>query len=405
MPLTDVGCALTDAGHHVTMTTNTELADEVTELDLAAIPVDFTLDTSADRSTQDPMKLAMQMVKPAGMRQLGRNLLAAVEDVPADIVLMTPFAELAGHPLAEARDVPSMGLRLQPLSTTAEFPPALVGGWNGGPVVNRAVGTSLTRWFDRIYSSTIAGFRDELGLPRRSARASRRCRTDHQWPILHGFSPTVLARPADWRQGLDVTGYRWPRPVPGWRPTPELVEFLAAGPPPVYVGFGSLILPDAAAGALAEAVYGGLRLAGVRGIIQSGGTRFPEPHDDSLCLIGPMPHEWLFPRMAAIVHSCGAGTTAAALRAGRPSVAVPSPGGDQPFWATRLTRMGACSATIPRPRLSSEGLADAITAAITAPEYRDNASAAADEIDSEHGAQNAVDLVEQVLDDTDTVTS
>ena len=70
------------------------------------------------------------------MRQLGSNLLAAMSDTPADIVLLTPFAELAGHPFAEARGIPSLGLRLQPMSATGDFPPSLLGAWSAGRVVN-----------------------------------------------------------------------------------------------------------------------------------------------------------------------------------------------------------------------------------------------------------------------------
>lgn len=400
MPLTDIACGLIDSGHAVTMTTNTELVDELTALGIDARPVDFTLEEGADPATDDPMKLAMQMVKPKGMRQLSRNLLAAVDDVPADIVLLTPFAELAGHPLAEARGIPSVGLRLQPISATGDFPPTLLGAWNAGSMINRSAGRSAARWFDRLYGKTLASLRADLDLPSRSARSLRRERTANNWPILHGFSPSVVPRPQDWRPGLEVVGYWWPRSTSEWAPPADLERFLAEGPPPVYVGFGSLMLPPDDAAKLAETVRQALHTAGVRGIVQSGGTSLEPAAGDNILTVGPVPHDWLFPRVSAVVHSCGAGTTAAGLRAGVPTIAVPSPGGDQPFWARRLTALGASPAAIPRPKLTVSRLAAAITATLDDEQYRARAQEISTAIAVENGAPTAIAAITNILDIT-----
>ncbi|WHU47108.1 glycosyltransferase [Gordonia sp. L191] len=398
MPLTDIGCRLRDAGHHVVLTTNTDLADEVRACGLDAKPVDFYIDSAIDPDSTDPRKLAMQMVKPAGMRQLGRNLLAAVDDVPADIVLLTPFAELAGHPLAEARGIPSVGLRLQPLSATGSYPPSLLGTSSAGKFVNRAVGRSAGRWFDRIYRGVLADLRTDLGLPRRSARSLRNARTAAQWPILHGYSPNVLPRPADWRPGLEITGYWWPRRSSEWVPDADLRTFLESGAPPVYVGFGSLMLPPDEAADLSALVHRAVTTAGVRAVVQSGGTDLESSDDERIFSVGPVPHEWLFPRVSLAVHSCGAGTVAATLRAGIPSVGVPSPGGDQPFWARHLQQLGASAATLPRPRLDADRLAAAIGETLEKSRYRDAAAQLGLEISREDGAGRVVEAVEGLLD-------
>ncbi|GAC67500.1 glycosyltransferase [Gordonia soli] len=398
MPLTDIACGLIASGHHVTMTTNTELVDELTVLGIDARPVDFKLDQGAGPATDDPMKLAMQMVKPKGMRQLSRNLLAAVADVPADVVLLTPFAELAGHPLAEARGIPSAGLRLQPMSATYNFPPTLLGAWNAGSVINRSTGRSAARWFDRFYGKTLASLRADLDLPSRSARSLRRERTANNWPILHGFSPSVVPRPDDWRASLEVVGYWWPRNTPGWTPPADLERFLVAGPPPVYVGFGSLMLPPDDAAQLAETVRQALESARVRGIVQSGGTSLEPAAADNIFTVGPLPHDWLFPRVSAVVHSCGAGTTAAGLRAGVPTIAVPSPGGDQPFWARRLTALGASPATITRSKLTASRLAAAITATLDGGQYRTRAQDISTAIANDDGATAAIATITNILE-------
>src|SRR5262249_9104568 len=136
------------------------------------------------------------------------------------------------------------------------------------------------------------------------------------WPELHleGYSPLVVPRPPDWGPGHHVTGY-WHLEAPrGWRPPTDLAAFLAAGPPAVYVGFGSNANRDAEG--VTRLVTRALRKAGVRGILATGwgGLREVE-RSDQFFPLEAAPHDWLFPRMAAVVHHGGAGSTAAGLRA------------------------------------------------------------------------------------------
>lgn len=153
---------------------------------------------------ENPAKAVMRFMSPKGMQATGEGLLRTLRDEPADILLLSPFAELAAHPLAEARGVPSIGIRLQAMSTTADFPPSILGGWSAGPMLNRAAGRFGAGWVDRYCAKPITTLRSQLGLPKVSARALRRRRTEAEWPILHGFSPTVVPRPRDWRRGLEV---------------------------------------------------------------------------------------------------------------------------------------------------------------------------------------------------------
>jgi sterol 3beta-glucosyltransferase len=330
------------------------------------------------------------------MRLAGEALLAALRDEPADVLLLSPFAELAGHQLAEARNIPSIGVRLQPLSRTADFPPAILGSWSAGALVNRTVGHLATATIDRLYSRTIAGFRDRLGLPRMSARALRQRRTEAGWPILYGFSPAVVPRPADWRPGLDVVGYWWPERPIGWQPPNEVVSFLESGPPPVFLGFGSLVMARDEALRLSELVPRALRMAGVRGVVQAGWAGLNAASDEILT-VGDIPHDWLFDKVAAVVHACGAGTTAAGLRAGVPAIAIPEPGGDQPFWARRLAGLGVSAATLSRRELTADRLAAAIDSALTDATYRANAKKLASRIAEEDGAEKAVVAVERLV--------
>jgi sterol 3beta-glucosyltransferase len=397
-PLTGIGVRLLQAGHRVVMAAYTPFADLITGcgLEFRELPVDFTPGTD---NTDNLAKAFAELFAPSGMRKMGRQILEALSDVPADILLLPPLSELAGHPLAEAKGIPSVGVRLQPASATATYPPTVLGAWSAGAIGNRFAADAGAWTIDRLYGGVVAGFRRDLGLPKVSARVLRRQRTQAKWPILHGYSPSVLPGPADWRPELQVVGYWWPALQPDWRPPEALTDFLAAGPAPVFVSFGSTTTTKQRTEQLANIITSALRQAGVRGVIQAGWAGLNVTRDDVLT-IGDVPHEWLFPQMAAVAHHCGAGTTAAGLRAGVPTIAMPNPVGDQPFWAKRLQELGASAATIPQRKLTADRLADAIHVAVTDRRIRDTTQQLAGAIAAEDGAAHVLAIVESLTPTT-----
>jgi sterol 3beta-glucosyltransferase len=212
-------------------------------------------------------------------------------------------------------------------------------------------------------------------------------------PILYGFSPRVFSRPSDWGPHIHITGYWFLDHLPGWEPPRDLQDFLAAGDTPVYVGFGSMNTrdPESATRLVCQA----LERAGRRGVLITGmGGLQKGDLPAHVYAAESLPHDWLFERVSAVVHHCGAGTTAAGLRAGRPTVCVPHMG-DQVFWARRVCALGAGPAYIPRKRLTVENLAHAIDQATTDPSIRERARAIGEAIRSEDGVGAAVDLALQ----------
>jgi sterol 3beta-glucosyltransferase len=215
-----------------------------------------------------------------------------------------------------------------------------------------------------------------------------------QTPVLYGYSPAVLPRPADWDESTHVTGYWFLNPEGAWTPPPALVEFLQAGPPPVYVGFGSMSHREPEE--TAQLVLQALAQTHQRAILLSGwsglqGLEAP----DSVFTIDAIPHAWLFPRVAAVVHHGGAGTTAAGLRAGVPSVVIPF-FGDQTFWGQRIAQLGVGPAPIPRQKLTVERLAQAIGQAANDREMRQHASSLGSTIRAEDGIARAVAIMQQI---------
>jgi len=190
-----------------------------------------------------------------------------------------------------------------------------------------------------------------------------------------------------------MTGYWFLDDAQEWLPDSKLSAFLDAGPPPVYIGFGSMAGRDPER--LGTIAVEALQAAGVRGIIATGwGGLRTGSLPDSILKIDQAPHDWLFPRMAAIVHHGGAGTTAAALRAGKPSVIVPF-FGDQPVWARRVYEIGAGARPIPQKKLTAENLASAISNVTGNAGMRRTAEDLGEKIRSENGVDAAVAIIER----------
>lgn len=318
----------------------------------------------------------------------------------SDLLLLEgPVGSLLGYHVAEALDIPSIGVFFQPVSATGQFAPPPLTDRSFGQCGNH-LAWRLGDLGEKVYTPLINDLRATLGSPTQSRRSYQRRRAA-TWPILYGFSQHVVARPIDWRDGLDVTGYWWPIDAPTWQPPSEVVQFLHAGPPPVFVGLGSTA--TAQGERLSALIVSALRQAGVRGILQSGWAGLRGEGSDMLT-VGELPHAWLFPQMAAIVHHGGAGTTAAALRAGVPSIPVTGIM-DQPFWARRVHTLGAAPAPLRRSALTTKSLAEAVTATLTEPGYTQRAQQLSHCLRSEDGEGTATDLISAHLDRWDVGSS
>jgi sterol 3beta-glucosyltransferase len=204
----------------------------------------------------------------------------------------------------------------------------------------------------------------------------------------------VVPRPPDWKPWHSETGYWFAPPADDWSPPPELEAFLAAGPPPVSVGFGSMSGRDPARAA--RVVLEAVRLAGVRAVLVTGwGGLAAADLPPGVFTIDQAPYDWLFPRVAAVVHHGGAGTTAAGLRAGRPSILCPFIV-DQFFWGRRVHELGAGPRPIPQKRLTSEALAGALREATTSAPIQAAAADLGRRLAAEDGVARAVALIERI---------
>jgi sterol 3beta-glucosyltransferase len=302
---------------------------------------------------------------------------------------------LYGFDLAERLAVPHIQLAVIPLTPTAEFPmmglPASLSflpGYNrfGFHIYGRltwlTMGRTINRWRTGV-----------LGLP--AITGSTYLARQRRQPLLYGYSPLVVPRPADWPANIHVTGYWFPEDR-AWRPPESLLRFLEAGPAPVFIGFGSMPVkdPQAATTMIGQAC----RIGNLRAIVQAGWAGLaPVELPENLYLLDYAPYDWLFPRMAAVIHHGGSGTTAAGLRAGVPGMVAPFTF-DQGFWGRRLAELGVGLPPIPFRRLTAANLAQAMAQLTGSETLQAQASDVGMRIRGEDGIAEAVRLVEGYLE-------
>lgn len=244
-----------------------------------------------------------------------------------------------------------------------------------------------------IFKDSTNHFRTQNGLnPTTYRQFHKRWRS---LPVLHGMSPLITPNSQEWNDQTTVSGYWFLDEGTTWQPSQALVDFIQAGEPPVYIGFGSMTSknPQATGELLMKAIVD----SGERGIINTGWAGFNSSDiPEQVFLIDGAPHDWLFPQMKAIVHHGGAGTTAAALRSGKPNMVV-SHMADQPYWGRRVHELGVGANFIRRHQLTAEGLAQAIREMASQPEIAQNAASLGEKIRAEDGVARAVEYIQSVL--------
>jgi len=233
-----------------------------------------------------------------------------------------------------------------------------------------------------------------LGLPPVALTDGAALLDDHEVPFTYLWPESLVPKPPEWGPHIELANFIDYAQAQVYEPPPALLDFLAAGEAPIYVGFGSVVAEDPAA--LTRTIFGALHKAGARGVVSRGwahlGGEAPPPN---VYLIDDCPHDWLFPRCRAVCHHGGAGTTAAGLRAGLPTVIVPF-FGDQFFWGRIVADAGAGPEPIPIRRLDIEHLTAAFDAC-RRPQVRERATELGALLRASDGAELAAQSVERHL--------
>lgn len=408
LPFVILGRALRDAGCQVRLASFQNFATLAQEngLDFYPISGDATSLLSGPQglalaeSDRNVIRMYLGVMRSFGaqVRRYARDFSALATSGTDAIVNQLPGG-LFGYDLAQKLDVPLILAAVMPLVRTRAFPMlAFPRALRNIPGYNTLTYRLAEQLLWQGFRSTVNRWRREvLGLRPASLTGYMGQIYAQELPVLNGFSRHVVPRPPDWGRHIHVTGYWFPPDEP-WQPPDDLRRFIEAGTPPVFVGFGSMPLrhPQGTMALILEALANsGQRAilgAGWAGLATTGRTRLPP----DVFPIDYAPYDWLFPRMAAVVHHGGSGTTAAGLRAGVPALVVPFLF-DQHFWGRRLAELGVAPPPLPFRSLSAARLAQAITAAVSDQEMRRRAATLGHKIRAETGLEAAVAIIRREI--------
>ena len=357
--------ALREAGHDAVLSAPPDFAGWAAELGLPVVStgtsMEETLQRNAAAMSGSPVKLvrALREIVTQEMPKMMRGLLEAAQGAEA-IVSANQFL---ARTVAELRGIPLIAVCYQPTLIPSAHHPPFIGRWQTAPRwINRLSWAVAEKLSSMVFLDPINRERVRAGLVPASSFQ------DHIFggvPFLLACDPAIAPAPPDWdRFDVEVTGpwfYEDSSPL-----AQDVVDFIEAGSPPVYVGFGSMPSEDAAAAT--RVLFDAVAMSGHRLLLSKGwaGLGFETGSPSVKVVAGPMPHSKLFLRVAAVVHHGGAGTLATALRAGVPQVLVPH-AFDQHYYAHRLHGLGIAPRGIPVKKLTAAKLAGAIEATLAMP--------------------------------------
>lgn len=369
-PFLALALELERRGHDVVLAAPPNFAARAARVGVAFCPLGPGLDAQVDGPRAEPAEQALHTLSSLlpTLAQMFRELAVVAER--ADVLVAFPY-QLAGLMVHETTRIPYVSLHFSPFGAAGgrRFAEATAPPVN---TVRKEMG--------------LGPLRDPLGLDAISTRLA-----------LFAVSQHVVRRAARWPAHYHLTGYFFLDEA--HEPDPELVEFLARGERPVVVTFGSLTheRPEEVTALLLDA----LGRAGCRAILQRGWSELGRgPLPSSVLAADFVPHSWLFPRARCVVHAGGAGTTAAALRAGVPSVVVPHVL-DQPLWARIALDLRCAGAVLPFARLTAEDLAAGLERTMSSPTIAEHAARTAEKITAEDGVKMACRLIEQACGEPD----
>jgi sterol 3beta-glucosyltransferase len=394
-PYVALALGLREAGHDVRAVAPSDLAPMFSQHGFATAALSGSIeavlrgsDGVAERGMLAAMRFAAQEM-PRRLQAWTQHTLQACEGV--DLVTGGVGGMVIGLSVAEKLGRPFVQTHLQPVGTATTAYPGVLMPW-----VPKWLGPQAWQLSHHISEAVVwAPFKRAMAKSREQVLGlkGRPSASDGQ-AVLYGFSKHVLPAAANAKRAHHVTGY-WFLPQPAdWLPAPALLAFLERPGPVVSVGFGSMASKDPRA--VADLVLAAARDAGVCVVLLSGWGGLVSEADNDICFcVDAVPHDWLFDRVAAVVHHGGAGTTGAAFRAGVPAVVVPFTM-DQPFWGHRVAQLGIGPRPIARRQLSRRRLAEALHQAVNDQGLRQRAAHLGQLVRAEQGVHNAVALLGRV---------
>jgi UDP:flavonoid glycosyltransferase YjiC (YdhE family) len=349
-----------------------------------------TPDQPANADDNPPFKQVFE-------RYVGQWMTASLEAARGSEAIIYTQLFFIGDSIAEALGIPCLAANHTPITPTRTFPTAYARTErNLGGALNLLTYTIDRQLFWHSHRTMINRLRHTvLNLPPLPLAGPYGRQRRARMPVLYAYSPAVVPRPQDWDDWIYVTGYWFLDRSSGWQPPPDLEAFLADGPPPIYLGLGSVT--DNAPDRIMQSLLDGLASTGQRVILLPGKldlnrTRRPT----QTYVIASTAFDWLFPRVAGVICHGGPGTLSYALRAGVPTLSIPF-FGDQPFWGRQTYRLGCAAAPVPVEQVNPERIAAAVRELTGNSDVRRRAAALGERIQAEDGVARAVEIVARAL--------
>jgi len=399
-----LGVGLKRAGHDVRVATHENFRELITGLGLTYYPIPLDpreivasqIGRDLQSSGRNPIRLFRALRRAGG--ELAESYFPQLLDAcqGADGIVHSHLG-LNAVDVAEKLGIPSLSAFIFPMSRTGVFPSLdMPPAFRLGPGYNRFTYRVTEQALWHTFRPMVNRWRREsLGLKPLPFTGPGDLLVKRRYPTLYAFSPHVVPKPRDWRETIHVCGYWFLDRPADWTPPPGLVDFLDSGPPPVYIGFGSLNnenLPR-----IMRMTFEAVRRLRQRVIVLTGWSGLDSVElPEEAYKVSDVPHDWLFPRMAVTIHHGGAGTTGSAVRAGVPTIVTPF-FADQPFWAERTAALGVGPKPMPLKRLNVTHMTRAIRQAIGDPEMRQRAAELGWRVRAENGTAYAVGACEKYL--------
>jgi UDP:flavonoid glycosyltransferase YjiC (YdhE family) len=329
-----------------------------------------------------------------------RNTDSSVKPFIADAIIANPPSFAHIH-CAEKLGCPLHMMFTMPYSPTQAFPHPLanIQSTNVDPNLTNFISYTLVEMLTwQGLGDVINRFRvKHLNLDPISLMWAPGMLTRLRIPYTYCWSPALIPKPKDWSNQISISGFYFLSLASNFTPPPDLQAFLDAGPPPIYIGFGSIVLDDP--NGMTRLIFDAVRKTGQRALVSKGWGGFGADElgiPDGVFMLGNVPHDWLFKHVSCVVHHGGAGTTAAGIACGVSTVIVPF-FGDQPFWGSMVAKAGAGPEPIHHKELTADNLAAAINKALE-PATRERAQDLGKSISHEKGTESGAQSFHQFLE-------
>lgn len=403
-PYLALALRLKKEGHAVTLAAGLEYASFIRERQIQYAPMRINVREILQSERCRAYFCGQGREKRNAVKEWGKSLAMHLPEILDDIRVASREADCLIYPptlypawhIADKLKIPSIISFVVPaVSITSSFPAPLLRASDLGRLFNRwshrTLILMLTQGFRRIVKQWC---RDTLKVKPPSRFKNYLSRHGSPVPVLYAYSPMILPIPDDWNDTTLSSGFWFLERREDWRPAAELESFLAKGPPPVFIGFGSMAVRDP--GRTDHLILSALRQSGERGIVSLGGSGMTarERHE-FVHYEEQVPYDWLFPRVKAVVHHGGSGTLAFGLRAGKPNIVCPfTP--EQRFFGNRINYLHAGPPPlpqVPREGFTAQRLSEAIKTAVSDPSILEGAENLGKAIRNEDGLGKAVKFI------------